>query len=216
MVLSSSKSIRKFSQQFIAVESSDGSRFASVNLDAGLASQLITIKVLERLRLGFGDLYTEENVAISGIHTHAGPGGYLQYMLYSVTSLGFVQQSFDAVVNAVEQSIVQAHNNLKPGDVNNAGINRSPSAYLLNLPDKRARYTTNVNTQMTLPKFIDTMSGKGIGAFNWFPTHGTSMNRDTLLISGDNKGAAMRFFEDWFASTVDGKSVNGSDTRTRY
>lgn len=62
-------------------------------------------------------MYTEENVAISGTHTHAGPGGYLQYVVYSVTSLGFVKQSFDAIANAVEQSIVQAHNNLKPGSV---------------------------------------------------------------------------------------------------
>lgn len=46
----------------------------------------------------YGDLYTEQNVAISGIHTHAGPGGYLQYVIYIVTSLGFVHQSFDAVV----------------------------------------------------------------------------------------------------------------------
>jgi len=69
--------------------------------------------------LGFryGDLYNEENLAISGTHTHAGPGGYLQYVVYSVTSLGFVRQSFDAIVNAIEQCIVQAHNNLKPGSI---------------------------------------------------------------------------------------------------
>lgn len=56
-------------------------------------------------------------MAISGIHTHAGPGGYLQYLIYSITSLGFVQQSFDAIVDAVELSIVQAHENLKPGSI---------------------------------------------------------------------------------------------------
>lgn len=63
----------------------------------------------------YGDLYTEENVAISGTHTHAGPGGYLQYMVYTITSMGFVQQSFDTIVDAVEKSIIQAHKNLKPG-----------------------------------------------------------------------------------------------------
>jgi len=62
-------------------------------------------------------LYTEENVAISGTHTHAGPGGYLQYLVYSVTSLGFVKQSFDVIADAIEQSIIQAHNNLKPGSI---------------------------------------------------------------------------------------------------
>lgn len=194
-------------RSFVVAKSVDGPRIAFVNLDAGMASQLVTIKVLERLKSRFGNLYTEENVAISGIHTHAGPGGYLQYLVYSITSLGFVQQSFDAIVDAIEQSIVQAHESLKPGfilfnkgDVANAGINRSPSAYLMNPQQERDRYATNVDKEMTVLKFVDGGSGKNIGAFSWFPTHGTSMSRDNKLISGDNKGAAARFFEDWVAS----------------
>ncbi|XP_038715481.1 neutral ceramidase 2-like [Tripterygium wilfordii] len=201
---------------FIVAENAQGgARFAFVNLDAGMASQLVTIKVLERIKSRFGDLYTEENVAISGIHTHAGPGGYLQYMVYSVTSLGFVQQSFDAIVSAIEQSIVQAHENLKPGsifinkgDVENAGINRSPSAYLFNPAEERARYKDNVDKEMTLLKFVDGGSRNSIGAFSWHATHGTSMSRDNKLISGDNKGAAARFFEDWFPSTTKPSSTS--------
>lgn len=65
----------------------------------------------------YGDLYTEQNVAISGIHTHAGPGGYLQYVVYIITSLGFVRQSFDVIVDGIEKSIVQAHENLRPGSI---------------------------------------------------------------------------------------------------
>ena len=65
----------------------------------------------------YGDLYTEQNVAISGIHTHAGPGGYLQYVVYLVTSLGFVRQSFDVLVDGIEKSIVQAHENLQSGSI---------------------------------------------------------------------------------------------------
>ncbi|KAH9693704.1 Neutral ceramidase 2 [Citrus sinensis] len=206
---------------FIVAESSNGTRFAFVNLDAGMASQLVTIKLLEKLKTRFGNLYTEENIAISGIHTHAGPGGYLQYLIYSITSLGFVQQSFDAIVSAIVQSIVQAHNNLKPGsifirkgDVENAGINRSPSAYLLNPAEERARYPENVDKEMTLLKFVDAASGKSIGAFNWYATHGTSMSRDNLLISGDNKGAAARFFEDWFSSKNESSSITTSKFST--
>lgn len=83
----------------------------------------------------------------------------------------------------------------------NAGINRSPSAYLFNPPEERAKYPSNVDTLMTLLKFVDKSSGKSIGAFSWFATHGTSMSRDNKLISGDNKGAAARFFEDWFSAS---------------
>lgn len=50
---------------------------------------------------------------------------------------------------------------------------------------------------MTLLKFEDLEWGP-VGSFNWFATHGTSMSRTNSLISGDNKGAAARFMEDWF------------------
>ncbi|KAF8394963.1 hypothetical protein HHK36_018902 [Tetracentron sinense] len=187
---------------FIIAEPQEN-RVVFVNLDACMASQLVTIKVLERLKTRYGDLYNEQNVAISGIHTHAGPGGYLQYVVYIVTSLGFVRQSFDALVNGIEKSIIQAHENLRPGSifVNNgelldAGVNRSPSAYLNNPAAERSKYKYNVDKEMTLLKFVDDEWGP-VGSFNWFATHGTSMSRTNSLISGDNKGAAARFMEDW-------------------
>lgn len=181
-----------------------GNRVAFVNLDACMASQLVNIKVLERLKARYGDLYTEKNVAISGIHTHAGPGGYLQYVVYIVTSLGFVRQSFDALVDGIEQSIIQAHGNLRPGsifvnkgEILDAGVNRSPSAHLNNPAEERNKYKYDVDKEMTLLKFVDDEWGP-VGSFNWFATHGTSMSRTNSLISGDNKGAAARFMEDWF------------------
>ncbi|GMG98297.1 hypothetical protein Nepgr_000137 [Nepenthes gracilis] len=188
---------------FIVVEPW-GKRIAFVNLDACMASQLVTIKVLERLKARYGDLYTEKNVAISGIHTHAGPGGYLQYVVYIVTSIGFVRKSFDVIVDGIEKSIIQAHENLRPGfifvnegELIDAGVNRSPSAYLNNPAEERDKYKYDVDKQMTLLKFVDDEWGP-VGSFNWFATHGTSMSRTNSLISGDNKGAAARFMEDWF------------------
>ncbi|KAG0492080.1 hypothetical protein HPP92_005478 [Vanilla planifolia] len=187
---------------FIVAEPS-GNRVAFVNLDACMASQLVTIKALERLKSRYGNLYNEQNVGISGIHTHAGPGGYLQYVVYIVTSLGFVRQSFDVIVDGIEKSFIQAHENLRPGTIHintgelDAGINRSPSAYLNNPASERSQYQYNVDKVMTLLKFVDNDLGP-VGSFNWFATHGTSMSRTNSLISGDNKGAAARFMEDWF------------------
>lgn len=181
-----------------------GKRIVFVNLDACMASQLVTIKVFERLKSRYGDLYTEKNVAISGIHTHAGPGGYLQYVVYIITSLGFVRQSFDVLVDGIEKSIILAHENLRTGsvfvnkgEILDAGVNRSPSAYLNNPAGERSKYKYDVDKEMTLLKFIDDEWGP-VGSFNWFATHGTSMSRTNSLISGDNKGAAARFMEDWF------------------
>ncbi|KAI4340356.1 hypothetical protein MLD38_025201 [Melastoma candidum] len=170
-----------------------GKRVVFVNLDACMASQLVMLKVIERLKARYGDLYTEKNVAISGIHTHAGPGGYLQYVVYIVTSLGFVRQSFDVIVDGIEKSIVEAHENLRPGSIFvnkgellDAGVNRSPSAYLNNPAGERSKYKYDVDKDMTLLKFVDDKLGP-VGSFNWFATHGTSMSRTNSLISGDNK-----------------------------
>lgn len=60
---------------------------------------------------------------------------------------------------------------------------------------------------MTLLKFVDDQWGP-VGSFNWFATHGTSMSRTNPLISGDNKGAAARFMEDWFEQS----GVKGIDS----
>lgn len=203
---------------FIVAEP-QGNRVAFVNLDACMASQLVTIKVLERLKARYGNLYTENNVAISGIHTHAGPGGYLQYVVYIVTSLGFVRQSFDALVDGIEQSIILAHGNLRPGsifvnkgEILDAGVNRSPSAYLNNPSEERNKYKYDVDKEMTLLKFVDEEWGP-VGSFNWFATHGTSMSRTNSLISGDNKGAAARFMEDWHDGK-DGGNVYSDESHT--
>lgn len=82
-----------------------------------------------------------------------------------------------------------------------AGVNRSPSAYLNNPVTERNKYKYDVDKEMTLLKFVDREWGP-VGSFNWFATHGTSMSRTNSLISGDNKGAAARFMEDWFNKNI--------------
>lgn len=195
-------------------------RFVFVNLDACMASDIVTLTVLDRLKGRYGDLYSQSNVAISGTHTHSGPGGYLQYVLYIVTSLGFVRQSFDALVDGIESSIIQAHENLRPGSVLlnkgellGANINRSPSAYLNNPSEERALYQYDTDKDMTLLKFLDDERGP-VGAFSWFATHGTFMNRSNQLISGDNKGAAARLMEDWYSEKLDADGAMFTDRRT--
>jgi hypothetical protein len=49
----------------------------------------------------FGDTYRFENVMLSATHTHSGPAGFLQYVLFSVSSMGFVEQTFQAMVAGI-------------------------------------------------------------------------------------------------------------------
>lgn len=61
------------------------------------------------------------------------------------------------------QAIKRAHEDVKPGmlqvaagELLDANANRSPTAYLANPPEERARYQHNTDKMMTLLKVMDT------------------------------------------------------------
>lgn len=49
----------------------------------------------------FGDLYTERNVMLSGTHTHSAPGGFLMHLIFDLNTMGFVPETFDALVSGM-------------------------------------------------------------------------------------------------------------------
>ena len=54
----------------------------------------------------FGGLYNTKNILISATHTHSGPAGFLQYVLFQISNLGWVQETYDAhVTGIVEVSV---------------------------------------------------------------------------------------------------------------
>ena len=78
----------------------------SVNQESWFASKffnlIIYLQVVKKLQEKYGpDLYTHANVAISGTHTHSGPAGFLQYILFQVSSLGSVQDTVEAFVGGI-------------------------------------------------------------------------------------------------------------------
>lgn len=48
-------------------------------------------------------LYSIHNTVITATHTHSGPAGFQQYLLYTMTSLGFIPQMYDIVMEAIKQ-----------------------------------------------------------------------------------------------------------------
>ncbi|XP_035670506.1 neutral ceramidase-like isoform X2 [Branchiostoma floridae] len=192
---------RQFSRAFIVMDPQNTTRTVFVSVDCAMISQILKIEVVKKLKPLFGNAYNESNVCLSSIHTHSGPAGFLQYVLFDVTSLGFVRESFDALVDGIVASIQRAHDNVVPGDIylnqgelQDANINRSPTAYLNNPEAERAKYDGNTDKNMVVLKFVD-QHGAGMGMISWFAVHCTSMNFTNGLISGDNKGYASLLFE---------------------
>lgn len=58
-------------------------------------------QVVKHLKEKYKGLYDEQNVLISATHTHSGPGGFLQYVLYIMTTQGFIKQNFEAIVTGI-------------------------------------------------------------------------------------------------------------------
>lgn len=200
---------RLFARTFI-IEDSDGKRVVYISCDLGMIDQAVKTQVSTTLSKIYGEnIYNSDNVLIAGTHTHSGPGGFLQYLLYTIVSQGFTKKTFDAVVDGIVKSVERAHNNMttgriywNQGELLNASVNRSPTAYLNNSLEERSQYKYDTDKDMYLLKFVDS-TGKPLGMINWFPVHPTSMNNTNSLISGDNKGYASLVFE---------RDINGKES----
>ena len=196
---------RLFARAFIVADpASPDSRICFVSMDAGMPSQAQKIALVKKLRAKFGNRYTERNVLISGTHTHSGPSGFFQYMLFDLAGSLFVNQTFTAFVDGPFDAIVAADANVRlgsitvaQGEVESGGnINRSPSSYLYNPASERSRYPSDTDhglVQLNFRYAGDPEAGSGL--FNWFAAHPTSMNFTNHLISSDHKGTASQFIE---------------------
>uniref|UniRef100_A0A8C2DFV5 Neutral ceramidase n=1 Tax=Cyprinus carpio TaxID=7962 RepID=A0A8C2DFV5_CYPCA len=136
---------RLFSRAFIV---DDGSkRVVFITADIGMVSQRLRLEVLQELKAKYGDLYRQDNVVMSGTHTHAGVGGYFQYTLFMITSKGYIKPSIQAIVSGIVKSIDIAHRNLRPGRIfinkgqlADSNLNRSPHSYMNNPEEERNRF----------------------------------------------------------------------------
>ncbi|KAL6705031.1 hypothetical protein ACN47E_007434 [Coniothyrium glycines] len=211
---------RLYSRAFIVGSPSNtAERVLYMVLDTQSGDTAVRNGILEGLKaLGSEySVYGPHNVAVTGTHSHAGPGAWLNYLLPQITSLGFNKQSYQAIVDGALLSIQRAHLGLSLGTVSagsasisDANINRSLFAYLANPASERARYTDDVDKTMTLLKFTRASDGKNIGILNWFAVHGTSLLGNQTLIAGDNKGVAAYLFEqDMAANAEAANAANG-------
>jgi len=189
---------RQWARAFVIAERDGTGRIALVIVDTGELFQSISQGVAKKLSRHFGSgLYDERNVLLSATHTHGVPGGASHYALYNITIKGFIQQTYDALVEGIFQAIRKAHEDLKPGrlvvnrgDLYDANANRSLAAYMNN---RDAHLYAPVDREMLLLKFVQ--EGQDIGFISWFPTHGVSMPKTNTLLTGDNKGYAAYLFE---------------------
>ncbi|KAF1731167.1 Neutral ceramidase [Beauveria bassiana] len=202
---------RLYSRAFIVGDlDNPKDRFIYLVLDTQSGDTAVRFGILYGLqKLGPGySMYNHDNLAVTATHSHSGPGAWVNYLLPQITSKGFDKQSYQAIVDGCLLSIQRAHESLAAGTLSvgktkifGANINRSLFSYHANPEEERARYNISteddgsVEKDITVLKFQREADGKNIGVLTWFPTHGTSMQANNTLITGDNKGLAADLFE---------------------
>ncbi|KIK60282.1 hypothetical protein GYMLUDRAFT_43572 [Collybiopsis luxurians FD-317 M1] len=194
--------MRQRSRVFIVAEQDTPSnRILFINADIAMGDTGVRRSIVSNVTAQFPGIYTNENIAFVGTHQHSGVGGYLENLLPQLTSLGYVAATADAIVQGTVLAVQRAHDSLAPGKLSlgnvtvlNANINRSPSAYLANPAEERARYEFDQDKDLTLLRFDDN-SGNARGFLSFFAVHGTSLYENNTLISGDNKGMAAYLYE---------------------
>jgi neutral ceramidase len=196
---------RLYCRAFIIADSANPTdRFVYLVLDIQSGDTAVRNGILQ----GLSDLgreyavYTKDNIAVTGTHSHSGPGAWLNYLLPQITSKGFDKQSYQAIVDGSVCAIKQAHERLVPGylrigslEVEGININRSPYAYLKNPEIERAKWDSDVDKTMTVLSLDRAADNQPMGMLSWFPVHGTSLYGNNTLIAGDNKGVAAVLFE---------------------
>nr|OQO21001.1 hypothetical protein B0A51_11408 [Rachicladosporium sp. CCFEE 5018] len=198
---------RLYSRAFIIGDEGDTtSRIVYLVLDTQAGDTAVRHGILTALS-ELGEkyaMYGPQNIAVTGTHSHSGPGAWLNYLLPQITSRGFNKPSYQAIVDGAVASIQQAHESLQLGTLSfgsiqvfDANINRSPYAYLANPEAERLHYEHDVDKTLALLRFQHyTNDGlEDVGVLTWFPVHGTSMLGNNTLVTGDNKGVAADLFE---------------------
>merc|ERR1719259_1334720 len=190
--------IRLYSRAFIVEDPATGTRVVFVSVDAGMMGQLVKKYTMEKLERMFPGIYNEKNVVLSSTHTHSGPAGFMQYVLFNVPNLGFLHQTLDAMVEGIVESIRRAHEAVVPGDiflssavVEEGNINRSPTSYDANPEKERAKYSGNTDKEMVQLNFYNER-GDPLGVLNWFAVHPTSWTTPTTSSPGTTRGPPAR------------------------
>jgi hypothetical protein len=157
--------------------------------DIAMGDSGVRRSIVQRLSSQYPGIYTNSNIAFVGTHQHAGVGGYLENLLPQIPSLGYVSETANAIISGTVLAVNRAHNSLAPGrlrygntTVLDANINRSPTAYLANPAEERARYLYDQDKDITVLRFDD-LQGNARGFLSFFAVHGTSLYNVCLYVS---------------------------------
>lgn len=205
--------MRQYARAFALESPCNGKRVVFVSTDTGMIFDTVRQEVLARIAADpeLSAHYGEPNIMLSATHTHAGAAGYSAHIAFLLFHLGFDDDTFQAIVTGIVESIRRAHANLQAhpetgqirlaiGELLDTNINRSKVAFDQNPEAERREYLNKRGEIIDQDKRFLQLNlvrkdSTAVGVINWFGVHPTSLGNTNQLLSSDNKGYASLGFE---------------------
>ncbi|MFW5877012.1 MAG: neutral/alkaline non-lysosomal ceramidase N-terminal domain-containing protein [Myxococcota bacterium] len=187
----------------------NGRSFAYVCVDLCFISSLLRARVLAQLQGRHAELGLDTHgLMLTATHTHSGPSGYSDHLLYSICAPGIFTHVIQALTGSIVDAIVAAADGARPADLfyhaeafplsTRIAFNRSLKAYNQNLDVKplgRGRADEAVDRTMRLLLVQDPTTSRAMGCICWFGLHATSIHGDNERLHPDHKGLAAMALE---------------------
>jgi neutral ceramidase len=184
------------------VEDAARRRFLLAVCDLGFISTALRREV-ERRCLARGLIDTPSALMLAATHTHSGPTGYAEHLLYALSAPGYFPLLVQALAERVVDALARAHDALEPARLRvgvepvpldePVAFNRRIEAYNRNpevvpLPPERAAEA--VDRRMTVLWAEHAHTGRPLGLVSWLGLHGTTLHADHQALHPDHKGLA--------------------------
>jgi len=185
----------------LVVQDAAGQTLSFCCLDLGYVTHAMRAGAVERLRQRMGPAFNEAAFVLTCTHTHSGPGGCSQDVLYNLVTPGFVPEHLEAVIVATVDAVVEAWQRIAPTELSLASgrfddavpvaWNRSLKAWNRNPEVTRYREGENhkaLNRGMQVLRF--SRAGQVQSLLSLFGVHATCLGNSLDRHDGDNKGYA--------------------------
>lgn len=190
----------------MVVEDAAGRRFALVVCDLGFVSTALRDAV-ERRCAARGLLDGPGALMLAATHTHSGPSGYAEHLLYALAAPGFFPLLVEALADGVTEAIARARAARAPAHLRVAvepvpldvpiAFNRRLTAYVRNreVVAAPASAAHAVDRRMTVLWADHADTGRPLGLVSWLGVHGTTLHADNQALHPDHKGLAASLLE---------------------
>lgn len=172
-----------------------------VQQDLCMACHAVRARVLAELQRSIPEANIDEDALVMAVtHTHAGPGGYLHDLFYTLNNAGHDAPLRDGIVTATAAAITAAWHNAAPATLSlgraeyaesePVAFNRSLDAYAQNKTT-----APPVVRQKDVLRVVSSEDGTPIAAVDWHGNHGTTIHSDQCVVHPDHKGIASAALE---------------------